>query len=368
MRTDGNDTLISSLLCDWYSSRKRDLPWRATRDPYRIWLSEIILQQTRIAQGLPYYLDFIQTFPDVKALAEADESVILRHWQGLGYYSRARNLHRAAQLVMERFGGKMPESYEGLLSLPGIGSYTAAAIASFAYDLPQAVLDGNVYRVLARLYDLDTDILSSQAPALFGEYARLTLDSHRPALHNQAIMEFGELHCVPQNPDCASCPLADHCLALQAGTVAERPVRKRDIKRKERYFNYLFITEKRHFLIRQREGKDIWQHLWELPLMENGNILQWKDLTTDEGSLGAMLRELPEAAILGEPRDYHHLLSHQTIHARFFPLVLPEWPEALDTWIGKDGIIKISIEESENYAFSRLSVRFFDSFLPKLLT
>ena len=213
---------ISDILLDWYARHGRDLPWRRTRDPYRIWLSEVILQQTRVAQGMDYYLRFTERFPDVGSLAAAPEDEVLKLWQGLGYYSRARNLHAAARQVAERFGGVFPRSYDEVRSLRGVGDYTAAAVCSAAYDAPCAVLDGNVFRVLARLFDIDLPIDSTAGKRTFAELAQMQLDKRCPGRYNQAVMDFGALQCTPAQPGCADCPLASRCLALAAGTVAER--------------------------------------------------------------------------------------------------------------------------------------------------
>ena len=216
---------IADKLIDWYGVNGRNLPWRRTRDPYRIWLSEVILQQTRIAQGMDYYLRFVARFPDVGALAAADEDEVLKLWQGLGYYSRARNLHAAARQVVERYGGRFPAAYADVRSLKGVGDYTAAAVCSIAYDAPCAVVDGNVYRVLSRLFDLDLAIDTAEGRKAFAALADEQLDRRRPARYNQAIMDFGALQCTPANPSCNDCPLRDECLSLAAGTVAERPVK-----------------------------------------------------------------------------------------------------------------------------------------------
>ena len=210
---------IADKLIDWYGVNGRDLPWRRTRDPYRIWLSEVILQQTRIAQGMDYYLRFVARFPDVGALAAADEDEVLKLWQGLGYYSRARNLHAAARQVVERYGGRFPAAYADVRSLKGVGDYTAAAVCSIAYDAPCAVVDGNVYRVLSRLFDLDLAIDTAEGRKAFAALADEQLDRRRPARYNQAIMDFGALQCTPANPSCNDCPLRDECLSLAAGTV-----------------------------------------------------------------------------------------------------------------------------------------------------
>ena len=216
---------FSGVLIHWYSENKRQLPWRETTDPYRIWISEIILQQTRVVQGLEYFNRFMERFPDVKALAEANEDEVMKYWQGLGYYSRARNLHAAAREIMARFGGKFPETYKEVLSLKGIGEYTAAAICSFAWRQPYAVVDGNVYRVLGRVFGVDTPIDSTAGKKEFAELAQAMLDPERPDLYNQAIMDFGAVQCTPKAPDCMYCPLRERCVAYVSGKVDELPVK-----------------------------------------------------------------------------------------------------------------------------------------------
>jgi len=215
-------TELADKLIGWYEENKRDLPWRDTKDPYRIWISEIILQQTRVAQGYDYFVRFMERFPDVIALADADEDEVMKYWQGLGYYSRARNLHSAARSI--RDAGGFPTTYQGVLALKGVGEYTAAAICSFAYDMPYAVVDGNVYRVLSRWLGIDIPIDSTEGKKLFARMAQELMDEHRPALYNQAIMDFGALQCMPASPDCLFCPLADSCLALAQGKVDVLPV------------------------------------------------------------------------------------------------------------------------------------------------
>ena len=233
---------ISDILLSWFAREGRDLPWRRTRDPYRIWLSEVILQQTRVAQGLEYYLRFTERFPDIAALAAAPEDEVLKLWQGLGYYSRARNLHAAARQVMSRFGGVFPATYGEVRALPGVGDYTAAAVCSIVYDAPCAVVDGNVYRVLARLFDIGIPIDTTAGKRAFAELAQSQLDTSRPGLYNQAIMDFGALQCTPAQPRCGDCPLAGRCLALAAGTVGVRPVKQGRAKVRDRWFNYLHVT------------------------------------------------------------------------------------------------------------------------------
>jgi len=232
---------IANQLISWYFINKRDLPWRNTRDPFLIWVSEIILQQTRVVQGTSYFYNITNRFPNIKELAESDESELLRLWQGLGYYSRARNMHKAAKQIMDEFEGVFPSQFDTLLSLKGVGSYTAAAIASFAFNEPVPVVDGNVFRVLARLYAINLDISSSKAKKYFFDLAKELISIDDPASFNQAIMEFGALYCVPKNPDCQSCIFKHKCMAFNKKRAVNLRVKSKKLKIKKRYFNYFVI-------------------------------------------------------------------------------------------------------------------------------
>ena len=304
---------VADILLDWYAREGRDLPWRRTRDPYRIWLSEVILQQTRVAQGMEYYLRFTERFPDVASLAAAPEDEVLKLWQGLGYYSRARNLHAAARQVVERFGGRFPVALEEVRSLRGVGDYTAAAICSAAYEAPCAVVDGNVYRVLARLFDLDTPIDSTAGKRAFAELAQSQLDTAHPGRYNQAIMDFGALQCTPSSPRCETCPLAGRCLALAAGTVAARPVKQGKTRVRDRWFNYLHVSSGDRTLLRRREGRDIWQGLYEFPLIETEGPAELPELVRLP-QFRELLGDVPWHLVRSIPLSKHQL-SHQTLHA-----------------------------------------------------
>ncbi len=304
---------VADILLDWYAREGRDLPWRRTRDPYRIWLSEVILQQTRVAQGMEYYLRFTERFPDVASLAAAPEDEVLKLWQGLGYYSRARNLHAAARQVVERFGGRFPVALEEVRSLRGVGDYTAAAICSAAYDAPCAVVDGNVYRVLARLFDLDAPIDSTAGKRAFAELAQSQLDTAHPGRYNQAIMDFGALRCTPSSPRCEVCPLAGQCLALAAGTVAARPVKQGKTRVRDRWFNYLHVSSGDRTLLRRREGRDIWQGLYEFPLIETEEPAELPELVRLP-QFRELLGDAPWHLVRSIPLPKHQL-SHQTLHA-----------------------------------------------------
>jgi len=309
--------LFSEKILLWYANNKRDLPWRSTYNPYNIWLSEIMLQQTRVAQGIPYYLKFIEHFPLVQDLANANEEKVLKLWQGLGYYSRARNLHATAKNIVENYKGEFPDTYKELLKLKGVGDYTASAIASISFNRPEPVVDGNVYRVLSRYYGIKTPINSTEGVKYFKKIAREVMNIVEIRDYNQGIMEFGAIQCIPQNPNCNNCPLNTSCLALKENTVADLPVKIKKTKIKNRYFNYLIIVgidEKT--LIQQRTGKGIWQNLFEFPLLETDNEINLKEV---EESLGQVI----SLDTISDVYQYNqnkivHKLSHQHLHTKFW--------------------------------------------------
>ena len=331
-------------LYQWYASNRRILPWRETDDPYAIWLSEIILQQTRVAQGMEYYMRFLARWPKVEDLAAADEAEVLREWQGLGYYSRARNLHKAAKMIVDNGQWTMdngqcgfPRTFEELRALPGVGDYTAGAIASFAYNLPHPAVDGNVYRVVARLLDIDEAFDTSAGKKLFHKKIEQLLDRDNPRLFNSAIMEFGALHCTPVLGDnCLTCPLQSTCLGFAHGTAALLPVRKPRPKLRDRWFTYhiyvqmdngQWTMDNVYTLIRRREEKDIWYHLYEFPCVEQ---------QTDD------------------TYPFTHVLSHQRLHARYILHKVQKMPEL-------PGTIRIRWEDLNDYALSRLTLRVLDT-------
>lgn len=338
---------LSAPLRAWYEANKRDLAWRRTRDPYRIWLSETILQQTRVKQGAAYYDRFLEEFPTVAALAAAPEDRVLKLWQGLGYYSRARNLHAAARRIVERFGGEFPTRYEEVRSLPGVGDYTAAAVCSFACDLPRAVVDGNVYRFYARLFDLDTPIDTSAGRKAFAALADELLDRRHPALYNQAVMEFGALHCTPASPRCDDCPFAGRCLAKAAGTVALRPVRSGRTAVRDRYLNYIEIICGDRTLIRRRSGRDIWRGLYEFPLIETPAPADFECLPLEE-LLGGEPFRLVRSTVM--PR---HQLSHQTLHARIHRIEVDRLPD-------REEYFAVPISALGDYAVPRLLEKYLE--------
>ncbi|RYU97617.1 A/G-specific adenine glycosylase [Emticicia agri] len=311
---------FSEVLQNWYERNKRELPWRNTRDPYKIWLSEIILQQTRVVQGMPYYHKFVDKYPTIIDLANADEKEVLRLWQGLGYYSRARNMHQTAKIIANDLNGKFPENYAGLVKLKGIGPYTAAAIASFAFDEKVAVVDGNVYRVLARLFGIETDIASHEAKKVFGDLANELISAKNPATHNQAMMEFGATYCTPANPGCMFCIFHYDCEANAKGKQAVLPVKSKKVKVKKRYFDYFVIERDGKLLMTKRGAKDIWEGLYHFYLVESKyKLLQIEEIDND------FLQELlPVSIIKNSSEVYKHVLTHQTIEVRFWHIVLSE--------------------------------------------
>jgi len=347
-------TELADKLIGWYEENKRDLPWRDTKDPYRIWISEIILQQTRVAQGYDYFVRFMERFPDVIALADADEDEVMKYWQGLGYYSRARNLHSAARSI--RDAGGFPTTYQGVLALKGVGEYTAAAICSFAYDMPYAVVDGNVYRVLSRWLGIDIPIDSTEGKKLFARMAQELMDEHRPALYNQAIMDFGALQCMPASPDCLFCPLADSCLALAQGKVDVLPVKQHKTKVTNRFFNYIYVRTNGHTFIRKRTGNDIWRNLYEPLLIEADTDLS-ENVSAFEQKLQDVLGKTPKRFLKLVRQGVKHVLSHRIIHANFYELRLP------DNFGTLEGYQKVAEEDLHKFAVSNLVYQFFSLIL-----
>ena len=312
--------IIQDTLLKWFDANRRDLPWRHNPTPYEVWLSEVILQQTRVSQGMDYYLRFIERWPTVVDLAEASEEEVLKMWQGLGYYSRARNLHHCAQQVTSEHKGQFPPDYEKLKQLKGIGDYTAAAIASIAFNLPHAVVDGNVYRVLARLYDIDTPININEGQKLFAQLAEDLLNRKQPGLHNQALMEFGALHCTPKNPNCLICPLQAQCLAFAHQTVIQRPVKLQKVKVTTRYFNYLVIKTNGCIYLHKRSDNDIWKNLYDFPCIESDQPMSVEEVIASE-QFKQIIENKPFTIIKTSP-VFIHKLTHRTILAQFIEIKL----------------------------------------------
>ncbi|SDB64114.1 A/G-specific DNA-adenine glycosylase [Flavobacteriaceae bacterium MAR_2010_188] len=311
---------FSKILTYWYSIHKRALPWRATKNPYHIWLSEIILQQTQIKQGLPYYHSFIEHFPTVFELASANEQEVLKLWQGLGYYSRARNLHATAKYVDHELDGKFPETYLELLKLKGVGDYTASAIASFCFNEPAAVVDGNVYRVLARYFGIFTPINSSKGQKEFKAIASDIIDTQNPAEHNQALMEFGSLQCKPSNPDCSICVFNESCVAFRSNSVSDLPVKLKKNKVRIRHFNYLIkLDEDEKIIFEKRKQKGIWQNMYQFPLIESNEELDEETLRKQINSTQNLKIDDLSITLFNE-KDVIHKLSHQHLHTKFWIL------------------------------------------------
>lgn len=336
---------LHRALYRWYEQHHRVLPWRETDDAYKIWISEIILQQTRVVQGMEYYLRFVDRFPDAETLASAHEDEVLRYWQGLGYYSRARNLYKAAQMIVSRGWLPFPRQFEQIRQLPGVGDYTAGAIASFAYNQPYPAMDGNVYRVVARLYDCDIAFDTTSGKKHFHTLIDDLLDRDNARLFNSAIMEFGALYCTPSltlpgsgEESCPHCPLAMFCQAHTHGTAALLPVRKPRPELRDRYLNYFLYLCADTTLLHQRTDKDIWQHLYEFPLVESDHLFT-RDETTD------LLHTTDFLTI-----DFMHVLSHQRLHARFFCARVPSLPSLPETQA-------VPLSAIDQYALSRLTLR-----------
>ncbi len=345
---------ISAKLITWYELNKRELPWRDINDPYRIWISEIILQQTRVNQGLSYYNRFIERFPTVALLAEADEDTVLKYWQGLGYYTRARNLHKAAQQIMNHFEGRFPTNHPQVLKLAGIGEYTAAAICSFAFHQPYSVVDGNVYRVLSRLFGIHTPIDSTQVKKEFALLAQNLLSTALPGIHNQAIMEFGALQCIPVNPDCNSCPLQSNCQAFELHLISQLPVKSIKKKPTHRFFNYLFIKFQDTSFLQKRTLKDVWQNLYEFPLIESDHLLDAAELL-DNAFFKSLFRECGEVTIHKISNPMKHVLSHRVIFAQFITIEIPQQEESLNQFI------QVALNDMDKFAVSRLMELFLEN-------
>ncbi|MDR2385784.1 MAG: A/G-specific adenine glycosylase [Tannerella sp.] len=340
--------IYSRNMQKWFVENHRELPWRETKDPYKIWISEIILQQTRVNQGYDYYLRFIERFPDIKTLATADETEVLRFWQGLGYYSRARNLHFAARQIVEYFGGIFPDTFSDVLKLKGVGVYTAAAVCSFAYNQPVAAVDGNVYRVLARLFDESAPIDTAEGQKIFANLAAEILDKHSPSAHNQSIMEFGALLCVPVSPDCNNCVLQDHCQAFAKKTVDSLPVKAKKTKVVERFFNYIIINEKENIFIKKRIEKDIWRGLYDFPLIESGKLFSKNEFLENE-QVKNLLRDVEKIFVNNFSATYKHILTHRKIFAQFIEIEIAPSSKALEKQY-----IKIKHSDIANFPLPRL--------------
>lgn len=335
-------------LAQWFALNRRDLPWRHTRDPYLIWISEIILQQTQVAQGLDYYRRFVARFPDVRSLAAAPIDEVLKLWQGLGYYSRARHLHASAKIIVERFGGVFPTAHTDVLALKGVGQYTAAAICSFAFGLPFATVDGNVFRVLARYFGCDLPIDTTAGQKHFAELAQLLLDTENPGRHNQALMEFGALQCTPTAPRCVACPLAASCDALATNRVGSLPQKQGKTQVRDRHFNYIFAEFDGKIYLHRRTANDIWRGLYELPLVETPEMCSAESLLASEFLAKAIGNQ--HFVLEQQTPIRKHLLSHQRIFARCLALRLSQ-PASFDNCIA------VPLDRLSDFPISRLMER-----------
>ncbi|UKM65855.1 A/G-specific adenine glycosylase [Flavobacteriaceae bacterium GSB9] len=342
---------FSKIITNWYSVNKRVLPWRETNNPYQIWLSEIILQQTQVKQGLPYYEAFVAKYPTVFDLAKAEESEVLKLWQGLGYYSRARNLHATAKYVANELNGEFPDTYKGLLKLKGVGDYTASAIASICFNETAAVVDGNVYRVLSRYFGIETPVNSSKGCKEFKALAQELIDEKNPAEFNQAIMEFGAIQCKPKNPDCNCCPFQNSCVALAQNRIDILPVKNKSAKAKKKYFNFLvFVSGDGKTILQKREGKGIWQNLYQFPLIEtnkNVDVNAFKTIVENHDLIqGADFTFTPynKDAIV-------HKLSHQHLYTKFWIVNVEKLP-----------VKGVPVAKVHDYAVPILIGNFIDSY------
>ncbi|WP_298893121.1 A/G-specific adenine glycosylase [uncultured Psychroserpens sp.] len=342
---------FTEILTHWYSVNKRSLPWRTTKNPYHIWLSEIIMQQTQITQGLPYYEAFVNRFPSVFDLANANEQDVLKLWQGLGYYSRARNLHTSAKYIANVLGGEFPNTYTEIVKLKGVGDYTASAIASICFNEPHAVVDGNVYRVLSRYFGIDTPINSTKGIKEFKKLATSLIDSKHPGDYNQAVMEFGATQCKPKSPYCIVCPLNTSCIAIQKGKVDELPVKLKKTKVTKKHFNFLvIISEDNNIIFEKRTSKGIWQNLYQFPLVETKSALTSEVFESNPG-IKSLFNGSKFTYSLYNTNELVHKLSHQHLYTKFWIIEVKKLP--------KKGI---SISELKTYPTSILISNFIDRF------
>lgn len=355
-----NEKIFPELLLKWHSTHHRPMPWKGEKNPYYIWLSEIILQQTRVEQGLPYFNKFKTAYPEITGLANAPEDEVMKMWEGLGYYSRARNLHAAAKYVAYELGGKFPDTYNDILKLKGVGPYTAAAIASFAYDLPYAVVDGNVYRILSRYFGIETPIDSTDGKKLFADLAQelLVLSGENPGSFNQAMMDFGATHCTPKNPKCTDCLMQHRCFAKQKNRTGILPVKSKKIKRRERFLNYFIFNSEGKVFIKKRTQKDIWQNLYDFPLIESEHIVEQLIFFQKNKNWNTWLDGVEVLnSRLSVP--FKQELTHQRIFVRFWEIELDGAFSPEKNWI------PIEREKLREYAFPKVIDRYFqEKYLP----
>lgn len=344
---------IANRLIDWYLLNKRDLPWRSTTDPYKIWISEIILQQTRVDQGLSYYLRFVERFPDVFSLAAAEEDEVLKYWQGLGYYSRARNLHTSAGIIVDKYSGKFPREYPEVLRLKGIGEYTASAIVSFAWNKPYPTVDGNVFRFLSRLFAIKEPIDTGKGKKLFTETAYMLMDKQRSGLFNQAIMEFGALQCVPVAPVCFECPFVSQCMAYPVKMVHLLPVKQGKTKVEERYLYYFHIIQGGNTYLSKRKGKGVWYNLYEFPMLESCVPLGFPELQANPEFQG-IFRDMKGMKFRLVLENKKHVLSHRKLFASFYEVVVGDEFGARTVSDSSGSFIRVAEDTIDAYPVHRL--------------
>ncbi len=353
---------FTNKLIDWYRLNKRHLPWRQTSDPYRIWVSEVILQQTRVDQGLSYYERFLQKFPDIQTLADAGDDDVLKSWQGLGYYSRARNLHAAAQQLVKEHGGHFPENYDEILSLKGVGEYSASAIASIAYNLKYPVVDGNVLRFMARFYGIEIPVNSGKGKKLIREKLEKLISSDEPGTFNQAMMEFGATVCKPQQALCKICVFQEDCVAFRTGKVKDLPVKVYKPIVKKRFFHYLLVLENENnsffTYINKRTEDDIWKNLYDFPLIEMDKIYSVQELERTERWKAIFSENSPR--LIFQSRKFLHKLSHQELHIQFFVFQAEGF--------NKNDYTRLKADQISNYPVPRLIEIFLDEYIKKILT
>lgn len=344
--------LFNQKLKKWHVSHRRFFPWIGEKNPYKVWLSEIILQQTRVEQGLPYYESYLKYFPTINDLANAEEQLVFRLWQGLGYYNRCKNMIKTARIVAAEYQGIFPNTYEEIIQLPGVGPYTAAAISSFAFNLPRAVVDGNVERFLSRYLGIEEEVNTASGKKVFTQVASDFMDKNTPADFNQAMMDFGATVCMPRQPDCSSCPFNMDCVALEEGTIDKLPVKKKKKKVKKRYLNYFVLRWKDNLYIRKRLAGDIWQNLHDFLLFESNHRLSEKKMK----EIAVLQQAIPK----GEQPSFVaffscvHYLTHQKLYLHFGVIELDKPPCLADDFF------PISLKSKDNYAFPRPLVRFLD--------
>ncbi len=340
--------VFRDALSAWHEANPRPLPWKNTQNPYFIWLSEIILQQTRVDQGTKYYIKFTETFPTIEDLANAPDDQVMKLWEGLGYYSRARNLHLTAKYVAEQYAGNFPTEYEDIRALKGIGDYTAAAIASFAYNLPHAVLDGNVYRVLSRIFGIETPIDLPAAKKEFTALANELLDKDRPAAHNQAMMDFGATWCTPKSPECLRCPIQQYCVAFLTQKVSILPIKAKKMIKRDRYFQYFIVRQAGSLWIHKRLEKDIWQDLYDFPSLETDTFIEVEDLLKTSFFNKNFTHSNYTIRKISKP--YKQVLTHQNIYVNFWEIDISTSENGLENEI----FLKILEKNLVNYAFPRI--------------